>query len=65
MVQLRLAYGEHELTFLSTVATFGTPLDITVSELVIESFFPRGRADRRRAARRDRVEDVRRTHPTW
>jgi transcriptional regulator with XRE-family HTH domain len=40
VVQLRLAYGEHELTFLSTVATFGTPLDITVSELVIESFFP-------------------------
>lgn len=40
VVQLRLAYGEHELTFLSTVTMFGTPLDITVSELVIESFFP-------------------------
>jgi transcriptional regulator with XRE-family HTH domain len=29
-----------ELTFFSTVSTFGTPLDITVAELVIESFFP-------------------------
>jgi len=24
----------------STIATFGTPLDITVAELAIESFFP-------------------------
>lgn len=29
-----------ELTFFSTVTTFGTPLDITVEELSIESFFP-------------------------
>ncbi|WP_410625018.1 helix-turn-helix domain-containing protein [Amycolatopsis sp. cmx-8-4] len=29
-----------DLTFFSTVATFGTPLDVTVAELVIESFFP-------------------------
>ena len=28
------------LTFFSTVATFGTALDITVAELSIESFFP-------------------------
>jgi hypothetical protein len=32
--------AEGELAFFSTVATFGTPLDITVSELAIESFFP-------------------------
>ncbi len=32
--------GGHELTFLSTMSTFGTPLDITVAELSIESFFP-------------------------
>ena len=31
---------DHELTFFSTIATFGTPLDVTVAELVIESFFP-------------------------
>ena len=29
-----------ELSFFSTVATFGTPLDVTVAELAIESFFP-------------------------
>jgi transcriptional regulator with XRE-family HTH domain len=29
-----------ELTFISTVATFGTAVDITVAELSIESFFP-------------------------
>lgn len=39
-VPLRLRRGGEELSFLSIVATFGTPLDVTVSELVIESFFP-------------------------
>ena len=29
-----------ELRFVSTVTTFGTPPDITVEELSIESFFP-------------------------
>ena len=29
-----------ELSFLSTVATFNTPLDITVSELAVETFLP-------------------------
>lgn len=36
---LRAADGR-ELTFFSTVATFGTALDITIAELAIESFFP-------------------------
>jgi transcriptional regulator with XRE-family HTH domain len=35
---LRSAAGE--LTFFSTVATFGTARDVTVEELAIESFFP-------------------------
>ncbi|MDE3724560.1 helix-turn-helix transcriptional regulator [Nocardiopsis sp. N85] len=39
-VPLRLHRDGTELSFLSTVATFGTPLDVTVSELAIESFFP-------------------------
>jgi hypothetical protein len=39
-VPLRLRHRERELAFFSTTATFGTPLDITVAELVIESFFP-------------------------
>lgn len=33
-------HGDRELSFFSTVATFGTPLDVTVAELAIESFFP-------------------------
>jgi transcriptional regulator with XRE-family HTH domain len=32
------------LTFFSTIATFGTALDITVAELAIESFFPADRS---------------------
>ena len=40
VIPLRLRIGDTDLALLSTVATFGTPLDVTVSELVIESFFP-------------------------
>ena len=37
---LRLRALGHELRLFSTLATFGTALDITVAELAIESFFP-------------------------
>jgi transcriptional regulator with XRE-family HTH domain len=40
VVPLRLRDGERELAFLSTTAVFGTPRDVTVAELAIESFFP-------------------------
>jgi transcriptional regulator with XRE-family HTH domain len=39
-VPLRLRTEQGELSFFSTVATFGTAVDITVAELAIESFFP-------------------------
>jgi transcriptional regulator with XRE-family HTH domain len=40
-VPLRLqGAGDRELKFFSTIATFGTALDITLAELAIESFFP-------------------------
>ncbi|WP_329047573.1 helix-turn-helix transcriptional regulator [Amycolatopsis sp. NBC_01488] len=39
-VPLKFRHEGTDLTFFSTVATFGTPLDVTVAELVIESFFP-------------------------
>lgn len=32
--------GDQELSFFSTIATFGTALDVTVAELSIEAFFP-------------------------
>jgi transcriptional regulator with XRE-family HTH domain len=40
VVPLRLRHGGRELAFLSIMASFGTPLDVTVAELAIESFFP-------------------------
>lgn len=40
VVPLRIRNEGRELAFFSTVATFGTPLDVTVAELAIESFFP-------------------------
>lgn len=39
-VPLRLSSGFGELSFLSTTTVFGSPIDITVSELAIEAFFP-------------------------
>ena len=43
VVCLRLRTGDGELAFFSTIATFGTAVDITISELAIESFFPADR----------------------
>ena len=40
IVPLRLAFGDNVFSFLSTTMLFGTPLDITLSELAIECFFP-------------------------
>jgi transcriptional regulator with XRE-family HTH domain len=40
VLPLRLRHGDQELSFLSIMASFGTPLDVTVAELAIESFFP-------------------------
>jgi transcriptional regulator with XRE-family HTH domain len=51
MVQLKLApinAGDGVLSFFSTVTTFGTAVDVTVSELSVEAFFP---ADAETAAR--------------
>ena len=40
VVPFRLRSGERELAFLSTTTVFGTPIDITLSELAIEAFYP-------------------------
>ncbi|PLP59774.1 transcriptional regulator [Mesorhizobium loti] len=37
---LRLRLGDTVLSFISTTTVFGTPLDVTLSELAIETFFP-------------------------
>jgi len=39
-VPVRLRQGDRELAFFSTIATFGTAVDITLAELAIEAFFP-------------------------
>lgn len=43
-VPLRLRLGDEELSFITTTTVFGTPLDVTLSELAIESFFPTDKA---------------------
>ncbi|MGP4016839.1 helix-turn-helix domain-containing protein [Saccharopolyspora sp. 5N708] len=40
VVPLRFRHRDQRLAFFSMTAVFGTPLDITVAELAIESFFP-------------------------
>ena len=45
---LRIRVGDAVLSFISTTTVFGTPLDVTLSEIAIESFFP---ADEETAAR--------------
>jgi transcriptional regulator with XRE-family HTH domain len=39
-VPLSLRMGQTTLNFISTTTIFGTPVDVTLSELAIESFFP-------------------------
>jgi transcriptional regulator with XRE-family HTH domain len=39
-IPLRLMTQDGELSFISTVTVFGTPIDVTLSELAIETFFP-------------------------
>ncbi|PTM40139.1 helix-turn-helix transcriptional regulator [Bosea sp. 124] len=40
VVPLRLRVGDATLSFISTTTVFGTPVDITLSELALETFFP-------------------------
>lgn len=39
-VPLRLSIESQQLSFISTITVFGTPLDVTLSELAVEAFFP-------------------------
>lgn len=47
-IPFKMRLGEDTLSFISTTMVFGTPVDITLSELAIETFFP---ADEATAAR--------------
>jgi transcriptional regulator with XRE-family HTH domain len=46
VVPLQLRLGEAVLSLFSTTTVFGTPVDITLSELAIEAFFPADEATR-------------------
>lgn len=48
-LQLRTAHGT--LSFFSTLTVFGSPLDITLSELAVEAFFPADEATAERLSR--------------
>ncbi len=39
-VKLRLRFGERELGFLTTMTRFNAPQNVTLEELLIESYFP-------------------------
>lgn len=40
VVPVRLRHPRGELAMFTTIATFGTPVDVTVAELALETFFP-------------------------
>lgn len=40
LVPLRIRHGDRVLSMFTTIATFGTPVEVTVSELAIEMFWP-------------------------
>lgn len=40
VVPMQLQLGERTLSLISTTTVFGTPVDITLSELALETFFP-------------------------
>lgn len=53
-VPLILQAGSEKLSFISTTTVFGTAVDVTVSEIAIESFFP---ADARTTEAMRRIMD--------
>jgi len=60
VVPLVLDTPDGTLSFISTTTVFGTPVDVTLSELALETFFP---ADAATADRLTRVADARRARP--
>jgi hypothetical protein len=55
VVPFQQRWRGHILSFISTIMVFGTPVDITLSELGLEAFFP---AD---AATGERLREIHRT----
>jgi hypothetical protein len=53
VLPLRLRDGDGELGFICTQTTFGTAIDVTLSELTIEAFYPADTATANRIFGRD------------
>lgn len=47
VIPMILRIGGRELRLFSTITTFGTPMDITIEEIAVESYYP---ADQQSAA---------------
>jgi hypothetical protein len=47
VVPLRIDVGNAVLSFISTTTVFGTPREVTLSELAIEAFYPADEATRK------------------
>jgi transcriptional regulator with XRE-family HTH domain len=62
VVPLQLITDAGTLSFISTITVFGTPVDVTLSELALESFFPADAATaealRRLAAESNRQQEL-------
>jgi heme oxygenase len=50
-VPLKLESAAGLLSFVSTTTVFGTPVDVTLTELALETFFPADAETRARVAR--------------
>jgi len=60
-IPFKLRRNDEVLSFISTTMVFGTPVDITLQELALETFFP---ADDLTAERMRQIAAAL-THPTW
>jgi hypothetical protein len=40
VIPMILRIGGRELRLFSTITTFGTPMDITIEEIAVESYYP-------------------------
>lgn len=50
VIPMRLRHPAGQLALFTTIATFGTPVDVTVAELALEAFFPADATTARRLA---------------
>jgi hypothetical protein len=65
MLTLRLREGTAVLAFVATLATFGSPFDISTSEIVVESLFPADAQTAEHMRARALAHDVKESRPDY